>query len=65
MTFAAITTLPKTTHNISTFDTAKHRQITPKKSRFLHTHSRMETFLHSHSRFIQNPGYKPAVEKET
>ena len=43
---------------------AKHRQITPKNPRFLHIHRRMETFLDSHSRFIQDPGCKPAVEKE-
>ena len=63
MTFAAITTLPKTTHNISTFNTGE--TSTPKNSRFLYINRRIETFLDSHSRFIQDPGCKPAAEKES
>ena len=44
---------------------AKHRQFTPKNSRFLPINCRMETFPDSHSRFIQDPGCKPAVEEES
>ena len=34
---------------------AKHRQITPKNSRFIHIHRRMETFLDSQSRLFNIP----------
>ena len=61
MTFAAITTSENYSPHLTR---AKHRQITPKNPRFLHIHRRMEPFLYSHSRFIQDPGCKPAVEKE-
>ena len=63
MTFAAVITLPKTTHNISTFETSE--TLSWKNSRFLHINRFMETFLESNSRFIQDPGFKLAVEKET
>ena len=40
-----MTTLPKTTYNISHLTRAKHGQITRKNSRFLHINRGMETFL--------------------
>ena len=37
----------------------------PYNSRFLNINRQMETFLDSQSRFIQDPGCKPVVDKET
>ena len=65
ITLAAITKLPKTTHNIFTFNTGESTSNYSEKLSHSADKSSMETFLDSHSRFIQNPGCKPAVEKET
>ena len=48
MTFVAITTLPKTTHNISTFNTG---ETLSNYSPFLHINRRVETFPDSHDLF--------------
>ena len=60
-----LTTLLKTT--FPHLARVKHRQITStqKNLRFLDINHRMEIFLNSHNQFIQDPGCKPAVEKET
>ena len=66
MTLAAITTLPKTTHNISTFNMDRTLSNCSKTSCFLHINCFLETFIDSHNRFIQDPGFKPWLhEKET
>ena len=63
--FVAITELPKTTRNISTFNTGESSSNYSEKLSHSAHKSSMETFLDSHSRFIQDPRCKPAVEKET
>ena len=65
MTLAAITTLPKTTHNTSTLnmgETSSNYSLELSLSSHKSSHG---TLLNSHSRFIEDPGCKPAVEKET
>ena len=65
MTFAAITTLPKTTHNTSTLNTGEtSSNYSVKLSLSPHKSSRNFSPL-TDSRFIQDPGCKLAVEKET
>ena len=65
MTFMAITTPPKQLIIFPHLARVKHHQITRKNPRFLHINRGMEIFLNSHNQFIQDPGCKPAVEKET
>ena len=66
MTFAAITTLPKTTHNISTLNTSETSSNYSVKLSLSPHKSSHGTFLDSLTvELIQDPGCKPAVEKET
>ena len=65
MTFAAITTLRKTTHNISTFNTSEassNYSVKPSLSPHKSSHGTSRLI---DNRSIQDPGCKPAVEKET
>ena len=64
MTFAAITTLPKTIHNTSTLNTGETSSNDSVKLSLSPQKSSHATFL-TGTRFIQDPGCKPAVEKQT
>ena len=64
MTFVEITTLPKTTHNISTFNTGETLSnysdklpVSPHKS----WHGNFSRL----TQFIQDPGCKPAAEEKS
>ena len=66
MSFVAITTLPKTTHNTSTLNTGETSSNYHVKLSLSPHKSSHVTFLDSLTiDFIQDPGCKPAVEKET
>ena len=62
MTLAAITTFPKTTHKINTGETSSDYSV--KHSLSPHKSSN-GTFLDSRIGFIQDPGSKPALEKDS
>ena len=65
MTFAAITTLPKTTHNISTLNTGETSSNYSVKLSLSPQIVAWNFSRLTDSPFIQDPGCKPAVEKET
>ena len=66
MSFAAITTLPKTTHNISTLNKSETSSNYSVKLSLSPHKSSHGTFLDSLTvELIQDPADKPAVEKET
>ena len=64
MTFVAITTLPKTTHNISTFNTGETLSNYSDKLP-LPPHKSSHRNFSRLTRFIQDPGCKLAVEEKS